>query len=177
MTPRPARIVIVIAPERFRDEELAVPRHALERAGHTVTVVSTRPGTATGMLGARVDVARSIAQVHAEDCDALLIAGGAGAPAHLWDHEPLRVLVAAVHGAGRPVAAICLAPAVLARSGVLAGKRATTFPADRAILELKRGGATYVREAVVQDGTIVTADGPEAAERFATAVATLIPAT
>jgi protease I len=78
-----------------------------------------------------------------------------------------------VYGAGRPVAAICLSPPVLARAGVLAGKRATTFPAERAIVELKRGGATYVEEPVVQDGIIVTANGPEAATAFGEALASL----
>lgn len=168
------RAVIVIAPERFRDEELAEPRDALEAAGHSVTVASTRTGTATGMLGARQNVDTSIAQVRASECDLLVIAGGSGAAAHLWDSEPLRALVAAVHAAGRPVAAICMSPPVLARAGVLAGKRATTFPAERAIVELKRGGAAYVEDPVVQDGTIVTASGPEAAAAFATTLASLL---
>lgn len=159
-------VVIVIAPERFRDEELDAPRRALEAAGHRVTIASTRTGEATGMLGARVRVGTMIGAVRAEECDALVLAGGAGAPAHLWDCEPLRALVTAVHAAGKPVGAICLSPPVLARAGILAGKRATCYPTERAVLELKRGGATPVKEAVVRDGTIVTASGPEAAADF-----------
>jgi len=165
--------VIVIAPERFRDEELAQPKRVLEAAGHRVTVASTRPGTATGMLGAKVAIDTTVAQVRAEDCDALAIAGGSGAPA-LWDAEPLLALVKAVHAAGRPVGAICLAPPVLARAGILHRRRATCYPADRAILELKRGGATPVEEPVVRDGTIVTANGPEAAAAFGEAFAQLL---
>lgn len=168
------RVVIVIAPERFRDEELETPRGALVRAGHRVTVASTRPGEATGMLGAKVRIEATLAQVSSDDCDALLIAGGSGAPAHLWDAEPLMALVKAVHAAGRPVGAICLAPPVLARAGILHGRRATCYPAERAILELKRGGATPVEDPVVRDGTIVTANGPEAAPAFADAVAQLL---
>ena len=166
------RAILVIAPERFRDEELAEPRAALERAGHAVTVVSTRTGTASGMLGARERITASVAEVRAEDCDLLAIVGGAGSPDHLWDHEPLRRLVAAVSAAGKPVGAICLSPPVLARAGVLAGKRATTYPAERAIAELKRGGAQYVREPVVEDGIVITASGPEAAEAFGQALTT-----
>jgi protease I len=167
-------VVIVIAPERFRDEELEAPRQALARAGHRVTVVSTRPGAATGMLGARVTVDTTVAQLRAEDCDALVIAGGSGAPAHLWDAEPLIALVKAVHAAGRPVGAICLAPPVLARAGILHRRRATCYPSERALLELKRGGATAVDEPVVRDGTIVTANGPEAATAFGDALAQLL---
>ena len=167
------RILCVIAPERFRDEELAEPKRALEAAGHQVTVASTRKGEALGMLGARVVPDVTIAQARAEDIDLLVIAGGAGAPQHLWDSAPLAALARSVHAAGRPVAAICLAPPVLARAGVLAGRRATTFPTERALAELKRGGATYVREPVVRDGTIITASGPEAAEAFGAALVQL----
>jgi deglycase len=166
------RAVLVIAPERFRDEELAAPRAALERAGHAVTVASTRTGTASGMLGAKENVTTTVADVRAEDCDLLAVVGGAGSPDHLWDHEPLRRLVVAIHAAGKPLGAICLSPPVLARAGVLAGKRATTYPAERAIAELKRGGAEYVREPVVEDGIVITASGPEAAAAFGQALIT-----
>jgi len=168
------RILYVIAPERFRDEEFAVPKRALESASHVVSVASTRPGEAVGMLGARVMPDVTIAQVQETDVDALVIAGGAGAPTHLWDNEPLRALVKVLHVQHRPVAAICLAPPVLARAGALDGRRATTFPTDRAIAELKRGGATYVQEPVVRDGTIITANGPEAAEAFGAALVQLV---
>jgi protease I len=167
-------VVIVIAPERFRDEELETPCQAFVRAGHRVSVVSTRAGEATGMLGARVRIDTTVAQVAAEACDALVIAGGSGAPAHLWDAAPLIALVQAVHAAGRPIGAICLAPPVLARAGILVRRRATCYPAERAVLELKRGGATPVVEPVVRDGTIVTASGPEAATAFADALAQLL---
>lgn len=168
------RVLIVIAPERFRDEELAEPERALEHAGHLVTVTSTRPGIARGMFGARVAIKTSVALFDAADVDALLVVGGAGAPDHLWDHQPLRALVRARHAAGKPIGAICLAPPVLARAGVLTGKRATTFPEPRALLELKRGGAIIVEEPVVPDGTIVTGIGPEAVAAFAAAFVHLV---
>ena len=176
MTGAGRRILYVIAPERFRDEELAEPKRALLAAGHAVTVASTRPGEAVGMLGAHVTPDVTIAQVKSGDVDALVIAGGAGAPQHLWDSEPLRALVQVLHVQHRPLAAICLAPPVLARAGVLTGRRATTFPADRAILELKRGGATYVQKPVVTDGAILTASGPEAAEAFGAELVHLVSA-
>ena len=167
-------VLFVIAPERFRDEELLEPRRILEQGGCRVTVASIRSGTAVGMLGARVAVDTTIRPADADAYDALAIAGGAGSPAHLWDSEPLQALARAINAAGKPVGAICLSPPVLARAGLLQGKRATTFPADRAIAELKRGGATYVREAVVVDGTIVTASGPEAASAFGETLAGLL---
>jgi len=174
MAPAPRHVLLVIAPERFRDEEFAEPKRALEDAGHRVSVASTRAGTATGMLGARVAVDLTLAQAKPADYDGLVIVGGAGSPAHLWDCAPLAALAKSLHAAGKPVGAICLSPPVLARAGILAGKRATTYPADRAVVELKRGGATYVEDAVVQDGTVVTASGPEAAANFARTLTRLL---
>ena len=162
----------MIAPERFRDEELLEPRRALEERGVAVTVASTRPGTAAGMLGAEVAIDCTVREVEPSQYDAVAVAGGAGSPAHLWDSAPLLALVRAFHATGKPVAAICLSGAVLARAGVLQGRRATVYPAPRAILELKRAGATYVGDAVVVDGTIITASGPEAAVLFGAALIT-----
>ena len=160
----------MIAPERFRDEELLEPKQVLEQRGVGVTVASTRSGTAAGMLGARVAIDCTVRQADAAQYDALAIAGGAGAPAHLWDSAPLQALVRAFHAAGKPVAAICLSGAVLARAGVLGGRRATVYAAPRALLELKKAGATYVGEPVVVDGPVITASGPEAAAAFGTAL-------
>jgi len=166
----------VIAPERFRDEELLEPKLALERSGVAVTVASTRPGVATGMLGARVPIDCTVRRADAALFDGLAIAGGAGAPVHLWESEPLWSLVRAFHAAGKPVAAICLAGAVLARAGILQGRRATVYPAARARLELKRAGAAFVEQPVVVDGSIITASGPEAAVAFGAALITQLTA-
>ena len=171
----PPKVLFVIAPERFRDEEFLEPKRILERRGAVVTVASTRTGTAVGMLGAKVVVEHTVQPADAASFDALAIAGGAGAPDHLWDSAPLRLTVQALYAAGKPVGAICLSPPVLARAGILTGKRATTFPAGRAIVELKRAGATYVEDAVVLDGTIVTASGPAAASAFGETLAGLLP--
>jgi protease I len=139
-----------------------------------VTVASTRAGVAVGMLGAKVSVETTLRRVRGASYDALAIAGGAGSPAHLWDSEPLRALAQSLYAAGRLIGAICLSPPVLARAGLLAGRRATAFPTARAIVELKRGGAIYEEQAVVLDGTFVTASGPEAAAAFGAALVTYL---
>lgn len=168
------KVLYLIAPERFRDEELMIPKRALEEAGHAVVVACPRPGIAVGVLGGRVAPDLTVRQADAAGYDALAIAGGPGSPTHLWDSEAVRKLVRAVYAAGKPVAAICLSGPVLARAGVLEGRRAAVFPTDRALIELKRGGARYVPEPVVRDGTVLTASGPEAAAAFAAALVRLL---
>jgi protease I len=67
------------------------------------------------------------------------------------------------------VAAICLAPVVLARAGILKGKKATYFNSPVSFREMRAGGAVLVDKAVVTDDRIVTANGPAAAAEFAEA--------
>lgn len=169
------KVLLVVAPERFRDEEFLVPRAALAEAGARVAVASTRPGRARGMLGAEVAVDLLVSEANPADYDAVVVVGGFGSPTHLWGHEPLLELVKTMYGEGKVVAGICFSGAVLARAGVLAGKRATVFPAPHAMVELQRGGAHYVEEAVVRDGTVLTASGPEAAQAFAKALVRQLP--
>ena len=161
-------VAFVIAPENFRDEELFIPRQELEKAGFVTVVASTQIGTATGMLGATVEVQSLIPDLRAENLSALIIVGGVGSPRFLQDSLPLHVLAQKMIQNGKPVGAICLSPAVLARAGLLKGKKATVYKELRALEILKEGGATYVSQECVSDGLIVTANGPSASEAFAT---------
>lgn len=163
-------VLMIVAPERFRDEEFFVPKQALTEAGMQVVVASTRPGQARGVLGGETGIDLLISEARPADCDAVVVVGGSGSPTHLWGHDPLLQLVRAIHARGKLVAGICFSGAVLARAGVLAGKRATVFPSPRAVVELRNGGAEYLTELVVADGTVVTASGPEAALAFGRAL-------
>lgn len=160
----------MVAPERFRDEELLAPKQALTDAGMHVAVASTRPGRARGLRGALVPVDLLVSRVRPSDYDAVIVVGGTGSPTHLWEHEPLRQLIKTMYRQGKSVAGICFSGAVLARAGVLSGKRATVFPAPWAVAEVRRGGAHYVAEPVVRDGAVLTASGPEAAAAFGQAL-------
>ena len=75
--------------------------------------------------------------------------------------------------AGKVVAAICVAPAVLARAGILRQKAATCYPDAALIGVLKGYEARYRDEEVVRTRRLVTANGPAAAERFAQLVVEL----
>jgi len=169
-------IALVIAPEKFRDEELFVPKAAFEKAGYQTIVASTRIGTATGMLGRFAIATASITDLASTSLGALVIVGGAGSPAHLWGNTELHSITVKMASAGKPVAAICVSPAVLARAGVLKGRRATVFEDKTSISELKTYGAIYEDKPCVVDGNIVTANGPEAAAEFAEAILRLLQA-
>ncbi|MCM8768435.1 MAG: DJ-1/PfpI family protein [Candidatus Omnitrophica bacterium] len=166
-------ILIVLAFNHFRDEEYRVPRQTLEKAGYQVLVASNQKGKATGMLGMRIEVDRLIEETTASGFDGLILVGGSGTPA-LYENSKLHKLIKEFITQKKPVGAICLAPVILARAGVLKGKKATVYASASA--EVKKGGANYSPEPVVVDGQIVTADGPEAALDFARTFLNLLSA-
>lgn len=168
------KVLIVIAPVQFRDEELSEPIKYLERAGIGYDIVSTRTGLAVGMLGGKVLVEKTVQDITRSGIApyaGILVVGGAGSPEYLWNNAPLQTLVKEFYAAEKVVAAICLSSVVLAHAGVLKGKQATVWNDDTAIAHLRQGGATYKPEPIVTDGRVITANGPPAAAGFGEKVA------
>ncbi|OPX72415.1 MAG: Intracellular protease 1 [Methanoregulaceae archaeon PtaB.Bin108] len=164
------KILIVVPPENFRDEELADPVSAFQAAGIAFDIVSTRQGMCKGMLGARVMATRVLEDVEPGEYEGIMIVGGSGSPVHLWDNEMLIKLVKYFHKNGKLVAAICLSPVVLARAGILKGRTAACFMNPASKREILREGAYISEKPVVVDGSIITANGPVAAKEFAGAI-------
>lgn len=165
------KVLMVIAPEEFRDEELFEPQEYLNGKGAQVIVASTQSGEAKGMLGARVKPDTTIDKAQASDYHAIVVVGGMGSPQHLWHNEKLLSLLKQAYASGKVVAGICLSGAVLANAGVLQGRKATVWACDESLSALTQGKATYLKQPVVADGAIITAEGPQAATPFAEAVA------
>lgn len=168
------KILMIVAPERFRDEEFFEPRAVFEKKGYQVTVGSAKLGKATGVLGGEVDVDILIDDASADDFDAIVISGGGGSKVFLWDNPKLHALLNAAFQKGKVVSAICISPVVLAKAGLLNGKASAVFPADDAVSEMKKVGADLKNEPVVTDGKIVTGNGPECATEFGEAVISAI---
>lgn len=163
-----AHILIIVPPEQFRDEELFETRAELERAGHSTVVASTTHRPCSGMFGGRVMPALTLAQVDPDLFDGVVFVGGLGVKRYYHDPQALRI-ARAMHERGKLVAAICLAPVVLANAGLLTGRNATVSASEAQTLE--RMGARYRGPGVVVDGNIVTADGPASARRFGQEIA------
>ena len=160
------KLLVVIAPERFRDEELFEPLSVFQKAGIAYDVASVKAGTCTGMLGGKCDATLDLTRVQAGRYVGIVVIGGAGSPEFLWGNSRLHALVADFAGSGKLVSAICLSPVVLARAGVLQGKKATVYRVADSVAEMRKGGADLRDEALVIDGKFITANGPAAARRF-----------
>jgi protease I len=161
-------VLMVIAPQDFRDEEFQLPYEALRAAGAQIIVASVHAGVCTGMLGATVSADSALGDIHKSDWDLIVCVGGSGAACYFDDTHLWNLLSNSVV-AGLPIAAICIAPTTLAHAGLLKGLRATAWPDCRADLEAH--GAQWVDDDVVVDtaktgATVVTACGPQAAKSF-----------
>jgi protease I len=166
-----AKIAMILAQEGFRDEEYAVPKRLLGEAGHEVVTSAREKGEALGKLGMRTQAECALAELRAADYDAIVCVGGPGSLQY-WDDAQVHALLREAQSRGAIVAGICSAAVTLARSGVLAGRRATVFPGDAE--ELKPHVGQYTAAVCEQDGKCVTANGPAAAEAFGKALCGLL---
>ena len=163
------KIAMIIAFREFRDEEYFIPKKILEASGAKITTCSTSLGKAIGRFGGEAEVNILIRDLKASDYDAILFIGGPGAHKYIEDETSHQIANEAINK-NKLLGAICIAPAILAKAGVLNGKKATVWSSvmdKSAVKILKNSGAVYQSEAVVADGKIVTAVGPIAAKDFA----------
>lgn len=162
-----ARVLMVVGSRNFRDEEYFEPRRVFEAAGMEVVTASSREGPVRGALGGWVRSDRLLAAARAADHGAVVFVGGDGAREYVDSKTAWRLAREAL-GQGKVLGAICMAPLILARAGLLRERRVTAWPGVRD--EVARAGAVVVDDPVVVDERLVTADGPQSARRFAEAI-------
>ncbi len=155
--------VAILAADMFERVELEEPRKALEDAGADVEVVSLEDGEIQGFdhfePANTVQVDRTVEEVSPEDYDALLIPGGVGNPDQLRGDENAVSFVRSFHDAGKPLAVICHGPWMLVESGVVRGKRVTSWPTLET--DIRNAGGDWVDDEVVVDGNLVTSRKPD----------------
>jgi len=162
------RAVLVIASQGFQDFEYSETKKQLDQAGIETIVAGSIKGEAKGKSGQRVAIKKTLEEIKQEDFDALVFIGGPGALEYV-DDPIAHQLIKQSFEQEKLMAAICIAPEILAKAGVLKGKKATVWssPIDQAPVEfLKENSAEYLDQEVVQDGNVITANGPAAASSF-----------
>ncbi|MCX8014445.1 MAG: DJ-1/PfpI family protein, partial [candidate division WOR-3 bacterium] len=150
------RLVMVVAPRAFRDEEFRVPYELLIKIGHKIRVASRDTILAVGINGLALKPQLSIKDIDTTQYDGIILVGGTGAAIY-WDDKNVHQLVQHFANAhNKIVAAICIAPVILARAGVLNGVKATVYEDRATINELKQKGAWYQKADVVVCNNIIT---------------------
>lgn len=160
-------VLMVIASENFRDEEFKEPYDLFTKSGIKITVASTDTTSAKGMLGMVVKPDITLDQVNPDSFDALVVVGGTGCQV-LWDNATLHKIVQDLNDAKKTIAAICIAPVVLARAGILKDMKTTVYASAKE--EIEKCGAIYTGSDVEKNDNIITGSGPKAAKDFATTI-------
>lgn len=167
-------IALIIAFRDYQPYEYSETKRVLMHNGFSITTFSTQPGLAKAADGSIAKVDQVLHKLKPEGYDAIVLIGGPGAHTEL-DRELTYSIMRNAYNAGKVVAAICYSPRILAKAGVLKGKKATGWNDDNKLETLfNTYGAIYTHTPAVIDGKIVTADGPAAATDFGKAIGSLL---
>jgi protease I len=149
--------ILIITGNDYNDTELLYPYYRFVEAGYEVTIATPEGGDVTGYHSVTIKNTTPVAEIKVAEYAGLYLPGGR-APAKLRDNEMVLEKVDHFVRTGKPVAAICHGPQILARLRMLGGKNVTAWPNIEG--EMKDAGATFINQAVVKDGNLVTARMP-----------------
>ena len=159
----PKRVLVPLA-EGFEEIEAVAIVDVLRRAEVEVVVAGLTPGAVTGAHGIRMDADAELADVDVESFDMLVLPGGMPGTTHLMEDERVLDAVRRLSAQGKTTAALCAAPMVLARAGVVSGVPVTSHPSVRGKLA---DADVRAEPRVIRSGSVVTSQGPGTAIEFA----------
>jgi len=150
--------VIALVDEEFEDLELWYPIYRVREEGAIVHLVGPEKGKKyIGKYGVPAEAEFAFDEVNSADYDGILVPGG-WAPDKLRRYEKVISLVREMDAAGKPIGQICHAGWVLISAKILQGRTVTSTPGIRD--DMENAGSTWLDEAVVVDGHIVSARRP-----------------
>jgi protease I len=168
MTSLSNRKIAILTEEGFEQVELTSPKAALEAAGATVHVISPKSGKIKAWdktnWGIEINVDRQLSDVSPDEYDALVLPGGVLNPDKLRQNVEAVAFVSSFLEEGKPVAAICHGPQMLIETGMISGRRLTSYPSLQT--DLTNAGAEWVDEEVVVDNGLVTSRTPADLDAF-----------
>src|SRR3954468_19541564 len=164
--------VAVLATDGVEQVELDRPWQALEEAGAEPELVSFESGTIQAFehmdKGDTKKVDVTLSEADPDDYAALVLPGGVVNGDFVRADADAVAFVKGFFDAGKPVAAICHAPWVLAEADVVRGRRMTSWPSLQT--DLRNAGANWVDEEVVVDGNLITSRKPDDLDAFGAAI-------
>ncbi|MFK3936331.1 type 1 glutamine amidotransferase domain-containing protein [Alkalihalobacillus sp. NPDC078783] len=150
--------IVAVVDEEFEDLELWYPILRMQEEGATVDLVGEKANhTYTGKYGVPATTKFSYDQVEAADYDAILVPGG-WAPDKLRRFPKLLQIVREMDQDQKAIGQICHAGWVLISAGILKNKKVTSTPGIKD--DMENAGATWIDEAVVVDGHLISSRRP-----------------
>ena len=160
--------IAIVATHGFEQSELDVPLAKLREAGANVHVVSLEGGEIKGWdkkdWGNAVPVDRLVSEVSAADYDAIVLPGGQISPDLLRVEQKVLDLISAFWTQKKIVAAICHAPWLLIETGIVRGRKVTSYKSIKT--DVVNAGGKWEDSAVVVDQGLVTSRNPGDLDTF-----------
>lgn len=149
--------ILMITADGTEDQEFFYPYYRFSEAGYQVDVATPDGGKFKGKNGAGLQETMKIEDVEPNQYAMLYIPGGK-APAKLKKEKEAVRLVKEFCATGKPIAAICHGPQLLAEAGVINGRGIAAWPECQE--EVEEAGAKFRNEACVHDGQFITGRWP-----------------
>lgn len=157
-------MVYVFLANGFEEIEALTAVDLMRRASIDVETVSIMDSkVVTGSHGISVQADRLYDDADFDACEMMVLPGGMPGTTNLCEHKALNEKLIEFHSAGKNVAAICAAPMVFGRAGLLQGHEATIYSG----MEDELTGAVVKDERVVVSENVITSKGPGTAMDFA----------
>lgn len=156
------KIAILIA-EGFEEIETSATYDILKRAGIDVVTAGLQPDEIAGSRGLKIVTDTTLDKLNVSNLDGVVIPGGYPGYVNLGKSTIVLDLLRQMASGGKYLASICAGPLVLEQAGVIKGKKVTCFPGMEGALKT----ACYIPQRVVEDGNIITSQGPGTALEFA----------
>ena len=171
------RIAFLTANAGVEQVELTAPWQAVLDAGGTPALIAPEKEQVQAVnhdveQGDTFDPDAAVADVSADEFDALVLPGGVANPDKLRMDQRAVALVKAFADSGKPIAAICHGPWTLVEAGVVKGKTLTSWPSLQT--DIRNAGGTWVDEEVfvctAAGFTLVTSRNPGDLDAFGKAI-------
>ena len=156
-------MIIVLLADGFEEIEALTPVDMLRRANLTVKTVGTNGKVAVGAHSISVVCDATPDEINLDEVTMAIFPGGMPGSLNLDASNYTDKVISAVINNGGKLAAICAAPLIFGRRGLLKGRKATCFPG----FEEELSGAIVTGEDFVTDGNITTGKGMEYSLPFA----------
>jgi protease I len=150
--------IAIFLENMYEDLEFWYPNIRMKEAGAEVVVVAPKANeTYTGKHGLKAKSEQAVVGVKPEEFNALIIPGGYS-PDHMRRHKEMVNFVKEMYNQGKPIAAICHGPWMLASADIIRGKKLTSFFSLKD--DLVHAGAEWIDQEVVCDGNLITSRNP-----------------
>ena len=152
-------VLVTIAPG-FEEIETITVVDILRRAGARVTLASTVPGVLKGSRNIKLEPDENLDNIGEKEFDLICLPGGQPGTDNLKKDARIEKILRRMQSQGKYIAAICAAPRVLKKAGILKNKSMTCHPSVQSDFDC------YVNDRVVVDEKLITSQSPGTAMEF-----------